>query len=119
VLAPNAILVGGIFFSLAALTRKMLPVYVGSVLMLLGGIVAQQLLRDIDNKTIAGLMDPFGSRAMSLVTEYWSVADRNVRPIPFEGLLLWNRSLWIGIALAVSSVCAWRFSKDNTIAVTP
>ena len=30
VLIPNALLIGGVFFSLAALTRKMLPVYVGS-----------------------------------------------------------------------------------------
>ena len=36
VLLPNALLIGAVFFSLAALTRKMLPVYIGSVLVLIG-----------------------------------------------------------------------------------
>src|SRR6185369_9997755 len=74
------------------------------------GIVAQQLLRDMDNKTIAALIDPFGSRAMSLVTEYWTIAERNTLPIPFEGLLLWNRLLWLGVALVLSGYCFWHFS---------
>ncbi len=110
VLLPNALLIGGVFFSLAALTRKMLPVYVGGVLVLLGSLVAQQLLRDMDNKTAAALIDPFGSRAMSIVSEYWTVAERNTRPIPFEGLLLWNRVLWVGVAMGLSGLCFWRFS---------
>ena len=110
VLIPNALLIGGVFFSLAALTRKMLPVYVGSVLLLVGRLIAQQLLRDMDNKTIAALIDPFGSHALSILTEYWTVAERNARLLPFEGVLLWNRVLWMGVALLLSGFCVWRFS---------
>ena len=109
-LLPNALLIGGIFFSLAALTRKMLPVYIGSVLMLIGQMIASQLVRDIDNKTIAALVDPFGSRALSVLAEYWTVAERNTRTVPLEGVLLWNRLLWMGIGAGVAAVCAWRFS---------
>ncbi len=109
-LLPNAILIGGVFFSLAATTRKMLPVYVGSVLVLIGWMIAQQLIRDIDNKTLAALVDPFGSRAISLLTEYWPIAERNTRPIPFTGYLLWNRVLWLAIGLGLMALCWWRFS---------
>ena len=109
-LLPNALLIGGIFFSLAALTRKMLPVYIGSVLMLIGQMIASQLVRDIDNKTIAALVDPFGSRALSVLAEYWTVAERNTRTVPLEGVLLWNRLLWMGIGAGVAALCAWRFS---------
>ena len=47
VLLPNLVVVGGIFFCIAALTRRMLPVYIGSVLCLIGFLVAQGLLRDM------------------------------------------------------------------------
>jgi len=110
VLLPNVLLIGAVFFSLAAATRKMLPVYVGSVLLLLGWLIAQQLMRDADNRILAALVDPFGSRAVSVLTEYWTIAERNTRLVPLEGVLLWNRALWLGVALAVSALLAWRFS---------
>jgi hypothetical protein len=110
VLIPNALLVGGIFFTLATLTRKMLPVYIGSVLFFIGYLIALQLLRDIDNKTIAALIDPFGSAAMGRISEYWTVADRNTRLVPLEGVVLWNRLLWLGIAIVAMVACYRRFS---------
>jgi hypothetical protein len=110
VLLPNALLIGGVFFSLAAATRKMLPVYVGSVLVLIGWLLSRQLISDIDNKTLAALIDPFGSRALNALTEYWTIAERNTRLIPLEGVLLWNRLLWTVAALLVGGICAWRFS---------
>ena len=98
VLVPNALLIGAVFFSLAAATRKMLPVYVGSVLVLIGWLIAVQLVRDADNRTIAALVDPFGSRAVNTLTEYWTISERDTRLVPLEGILLWNRLLWLGIA---------------------
>ena len=109
-LLPNALFVGSVFFSLAALTRKMLPVYIGSVLMLLGWLLSRQLMRDLDNKTLAALIDPFGSRALAQLTQYWTVFENNTRLIPLEGPLLWNRALWLAVALIVSAMCWWRFS---------
>jgi ABC-2 type transport system permease protein len=110
VLLPNAVLIGALFFSLAATTKKMLPVYVGSVLLLIGWLISVQLVRDVDNKTLAALLDPFGARAVRTITEYWTIAERNTRLVPFEGVLLWNRLLWLGIAVVVSGLCFWRFS---------
>jgi len=110
VLLPNALLIGGVFFSVAALSRKMLPVYVGSVLVLIGWLLSRQLVSDLDNKTLAALIDPFGGRALNGVTEYWTIAERNARLIPLEGVLLWNRALWVAGALLACGLCAWRFS---------
>lgn len=110
VLLPNAFLIGAIFFVIAALTKKMLPVYIGAVLCLIGYLIARQLLRDIDNRTIASLIDPFGMTAVSRVAEYWTIADRNTRLIPLEGVLLWNRLLWLGIAVVTAVFGYWRFS---------
>lgn len=110
VLLPNALLIGGVFFSLAATTRKMLPVYVGSVLVLIGWLLSSQLLADLDNKLLASLVDPFGSRALDVLTEYWTIAERNTRLIPLDGVLRWNRALWLGVAALVCGLCFWRFS---------
>jgi ABC-type transport system involved in multi-copper enzyme maturation permease subunit len=109
VLLPNLVWVGGVFFCIAALTRRMLPVYIGSVICLIGYLAAQGLLRDLDNKTLASLIDPFGVVATARLTEYWTIAERNTRLLPFEGLLLWNRVLWIGIGAALVAFCYARF----------
>jgi len=109
ILLPNIVVLGGLFFCLGALTRRMLPVYVGSVVLLVGWLAANALIRTMENKTLAALIDPFGSVAMSRVTEYWSIAERNEWLVPFEGLFLANRALWLGIAAVVIGVTYWRY----------
>ena len=108
-LLPNLLVLGGLFFCLAALTRRMLPVYIGSVLLLIGFLAAQGLLRDMANKTLASLLDPFGVVATSQLTAYWSISERNTRLVPLEGFLLWNRLLWLAIGAAVIGITTWRF----------
>ena len=109
VVLPNLVVLGGIFFCLAALTRRMLPVYIGSVLMLIGYLAAQGLLRDMENKTLGAMLDPFGLVANSRLTEYWSISEKNTRLVPLEGLLLWNRLLWFAIGAAIIGYCSHRF----------
>ena len=78
-LLPNLFIFGAVFFILAALTRRMLPVYISSVVMMIGYLVAPSLARDLDYKTLAALIDPFGTTALIRLTEYWPVAERNLR----------------------------------------
>ncbi|HET9668260.1 MAG TPA: M1 family aminopeptidase [Casimicrobiaceae bacterium] len=112
-LAPNVIVLGGFFFCLAALTRRMLPVYVASVVLLVGYLAAQGLLRDMDNKTVATLLDPFGVTAASKLVEYWSISERNARLVPLAGYLLWNRLAWLALAAIViaASARSFRFAQ--------
>lgn len=112
---PNLFIFGSIFFVMAALTRRMLPVYVASVVMLVGYIVAPSLARDLDYKTFAALIDPFGTTAVIRITEYWTIAERNTRAVPFEGVYLANRLIWCGFALAVLLLGYWRFHFIGTI----
>ncbi|MCG2585449.1 M1 family aminopeptidase [Massilia sp. TS11] len=106
---PNLFIFGSVFFVLAALTRRMLPVYVASVVMLIGYIVAPGLARDLDYKTLAALIDPFGTTTLIRVTEYWSVAERNTRFVELDGLYLVNRLLWGGVAAVALMLGYWRF----------
>ncbi|MFZ6742729.1 M1 family aminopeptidase [Undibacterium sp. JH2W] len=126
---PNFIILGGIFFSMGALTRRMMPVYVSSVVLIIGYLIATSLKSDLDNKVVAALLDPFGSTAVSNVTEYWSISDKNTRQISLEGLFFLNRLLWLGLASGCLAFCYWRFKfstvintgkqKKATLAVAP
>ncbi|HUL94757.1 MAG TPA: M1 family aminopeptidase [Usitatibacter sp.] len=115
VLLPNVLILGGAFFGLAALTRRMLPVYVGSVIVLIGYLTALRLIADIDNRTIAALLDPVGQVATGLVARYWTVADRNTRFVPLAGDLLMNRAVWLAVGLAIFGFCYWRFSMSQAM----
>jgi ABC-2 type transport system permease protein len=113
-LLPNLFIFGAIFFVLAALTRRMLPVYVGSVVMMLGYIVAPSLARDLDYKTLAALIDPFGTTALIRLTEYWTTAERNTLSVPLEGVYLLNRLIWLGFGAVVLLLGYWRFDFIGT-----
>ncbi len=106
---PNLFIFGALFFVLAALTRRMLPVYVASVVMMIGYIVAPSLARDLDYKTLAAFIDPFGTTALVRLTEYWTIAERNSRLIPLDGVYLHNRLLWAGFGASVLLLGYWRF----------
>ena len=115
VLIPNVLWLGGCFFVLAALTRQMAPVYIAGVVSLVGYLFAVNLLSDMDNKTLAALIDPSGSTAVDVLTRYWSVAQKNDQQIPLEGVLLWNRLLWVGFGTIVT-LLGYRAFKMESVA---
>ena len=105
---PNVLLTSAIFFAIVALTRQMMPVYVGGVALLIGYSIAGVLIGDIDNKQIAALVDPFGVHAQRLVTQYWSIVEQNTQHIPFSGVIAANRVIWLSVAFAIF---AWGFRR--------
>ncbi len=107
---PNLILTSAIFFALAALGRRMLPVYAGSVLLLIGYFVATQISSDLTTSTLAAMVDPFGGNAVGQLTQYWTPFQRNTQLIPFTGVLVWNRMLWLAFGAAILAVTYSRFS---------
>jgi ABC-type transport system involved in multi-copper enzyme maturation permease subunit len=106
---PNLLFTASIFFALPAVTRQMVPNYVGGVLLLLGYLMGGQLLSDLTDKYTGALLDPFGIRALQVVTEYWPIADRNSRYVPLTGALAANRAIWIVAGLAVFAAAYLRF----------
>jgi ABC-2 type transport system permease protein len=110
---PNLLLTTAIFFAICALTRKMLPVYVTSVLLLIGYFVATQLSTNTTTRVASALADPFGGNAIDMLTRYWTPFERNTRSIPFTGVLLANRALWVGIAGALLGFTYVRFSFSH------
>ncbi len=96
---PTIFATGALFFTIATLTRRLMATYLGAFVLLALIVGAPFLMRNPDYHTIAALLDPFGIFAFFLDTARWSIAERATRPIPLDGLLMWNRLLWIGIGV--------------------
>lgn len=106
---PNLLITGVFFFSLAALTRNMLYTYAGLVGFFVAYAVSQILLTDVQNETVASLLDPFGLSAFGFATRYWTIYEKNSMIGPTHGLLLYNRLIWLSIAAIVLFVAYKRF----------
>lgn len=107
---PTLLIISAGFFALATATRSMMWTYVGAVAALVLYFVMRGLLRDPQYNTVTALADPFGLSALRTVTKYWTTAERNTLLPPVTGLLLGNRLLWTGVALAMFA-WAWRLFR--------
>jgi ABC-type transport system involved in multi-copper enzyme maturation permease subunit len=69
---------------------------------------------------VALLMDPIGMFAImnAMMTE-WTIVEKNVRMFTLEGPMLWNRLLWIGIALGTLAFTYLRFRFAHRTAIDP
>jgi ABC-2 type transport system permease protein len=101
---PNVILIGAILFTIAALTRHVIPVYLGAIAIFIGYLFAANYWSGITNPMLSALADPLGINALKGMTQYWTAAERNTRLIGFPAMLLWNRLLWLGIAASLLAV---------------
>ena len=112
-LLPNLVLVGAILFTIAALTRHVIPVYLGAIAIFIGYLVAANYWGDITNPMLSALADPLGINALKAMTAYWTASERNTRLIGFPPMLLWNRLLWLAIAAALFAVLqrTFRFTQ--------
>ncbi|KPL00540.1 MAG: hypothetical protein AMJ91_04310 [candidate division Zixibacteria bacterium SM23_73_3] len=101
ILIPNLLLIGSIFFSLATLSRNMLATYLAGVgfLMIYGAI--QGGFTGWENDTAKILLDPFGISGLGILTKYWTVADINLKQIPLQAPLVWNRIVWMAVSLTI------------------
>lgn len=112
-LLPNVVLIGAILFTIAALTRQVIPVYLGAVAIFIGYLVAANYWSGITNPILSTLADPLGINALKAMTAYWTASERNARLIGFPAMLLWNRVLWLGIAAMLFAVLqrTFRFTQ--------
>lgn len=106
---PNVLLIGALFFSLVTFTRNMIAGYVGCVTLVIVKSMATSMLSDMDNQSLAAVIEPFGEQALKKVVKYWSPSEQNTLLIPLEKELLYNRLLWLGIAAGITLLTYFRF----------
>ena len=107
---PNLFFTGAFFFAGGALTRKTVIIYTQGIILFVLYSISQNLMGDIDNREMGALLDPFGIRTFSYVTRYWTPAQKNVMLVPLEGIMLYNRLLWIGIGVLALVITYFGFS---------
>ncbi len=101
---PTLLVMSAGLFALATVTRSMMWSYVGAVAFLVLFIATRILLNDPAYDTISSLSDPFALGTLRKITKYWTASDRNTLLPPLEGVLLWNRLLWLSISGALFAV---------------
>lgn len=115
---PTVFVMGAGFFALATATRSMMWTYVGVIGFLVLFAVSRVLMRDPSYDTIGAVLDPFAVSALSQVTKYWTVSDRNTLLPPLGGVLLYNRLLWLGVGTSLFALAyaVFRFEVNGKAA---
>ena len=96
---PNTFFLGAVVFLLAVRFKSTTASFIGAVVVLVAYLTAISFLSDLDNETLASLLDPLGIGAFDVLTRYWTVAEKNTVIVFPTGTLLLNRLLWMGVGL--------------------
>lgn len=96
------LLVAGLFmFTVANLTRSNATTYAALVGLLILYFVGSALLTDPEYRQLVSIADPFAVNTYFEMVRYWTPFEMNAETVPFEGNLLINRILWLGVAIAL------------------
>jgi len=115
---PTMLVMSAGFFALATATRSLMWTYVGAVAFLTLFATSRFLLRDPAFDTFSALSDPFGVGAFGLATKYWTASDRNTQLPAIQGLILWNRVIWLAGGLLLLAL-AYSIFRFETAGATP
>jgi ABC-2 type transport system permease protein len=107
---PAVFLTSALFFALATVTKSMMATYVGVVAVLIVYLTASTVLgAKPEFEHIMAWAEPLGSSAFSLVTKYWTPAEKNTLNVPLEGVFLWNRLIWTGVGVGILAATYWLY----------
>lgn len=115
---------GTLFFTVAALSRKIFVVYVqGAALFMLYliGITVFSATRSLE-RFWSGIFDPIGFVYLDDITRYWTVVERNSlllswSPHVGSGVFFYNRLLWLSVGL-ISLIALWALFPMSVEALT-
>jgi ABC-2 type transport system permease protein len=102
IIVPQIFFLGSFFFLVAALTRRVMVVYLQGVALFIvyitGAITVQQT--HSLNRFWPAVFDPVGMLLFQSISRYWTVAEQNTLWMPLSGMFLWNRVVWCSAGLA-------------------
>ncbi|MGL2962527.1 M1 family aminopeptidase [Flavobacterium sp. RSB2_4_14] len=111
---PNLIFYGVIVFSMVTITRNISVGFITVILLLFIQSIISSFTQDADNRYIVALLEPFGSDALDYYTKYWTVYEKNENLLPYTGVVLYNRLIWLGISTLILGLMYRYFSFTQT-----
>ena len=106
----NLLLASTIFFALVSLTRNVKVIYTASIFLLIGYLLANFLVADIEKRELVKLLDPFALNTFQLETRFFTPVEKNTLLTPISTVIILNRLLWLGLALLIIGFAYWRFN---------
>jgi ABC-2 type transport system permease protein len=108
---PTAFIVTAIQFSLAALNRRAIVSYLGSVfLLVIVSVSGSVSINVLHMHTLGKMLDPLaGSTVNGPLSETWTDLEKSTVVIGLQGWMIANRLLWIGIAMTILAFTHLRF----------
>lgn len=110
---PGLWLTATLFFAVATITRSIMWTYTCVVGLLIIYVIADILLKRPEFEAIAAIAEPFGISAYALTTKYWTAAERNSLYPLIDGLLLWNRLVWVAFGAGMLGLAFALFRPEG------
>ena len=107
---PASLIVSAIIYAIAVKSRSLMYTYLAAMGLLILYFVGLNLLRAPEFRELKALADPFAFSTFREMTRYWTAVERNTTLIGYEGLLLTNRLIWLGITTVIASAAYFMFS---------
>ncbi|MCB0532811.1 MAG: hypothetical protein KDD14_11495 [Saprospiraceae bacterium] len=95
-LLPNILVVSVLVFCAVGISRSL---YAGFFAVLLFWLFRDLILRILGDSTAGLLLEPFGESTTQFFTQNLTAIAKNSAPLPLEPAILFNRGLWLGLAL--------------------
>ncbi len=94
---PSMLALGMIFYAVAQRLRSMMAAYLVAMGIFIFYLISGVVTSEPEYREIGALVDPFGLRTFAEVSRYWTVFDKNTALITLEGIVVYNRLLWLVI----------------------
>ncbi len=107
---PNLLVAGLVMFTVANITRSNMATYVTLVALLILYFVGSVFTSEPEYRDMAALLDPFAFNTYGEVTRFWTPAELNTQVVPLEGVMLYNRLIWLGVAAGLFILNLFLFS---------
>jgi ABC-2 type transport system permease protein len=111
---PNIIFSSAFLLTLATTFRSMMATYIGVLIFLMGYTITTVILSNAPEQLpVWAKFELLGIAAMQEAVRYWTTAELNMRMVPLEGSLLFNRLFVTGLSFVFIGFTLWRYSMAD------
>ena len=114
-LFPNLLCLSAIVFGLTTWSRNIYVGFMGILALCLITPLINVLLAKDTELYLAVFLDPMGIKAFGYYMNNWTVKEQNTLLLPIEGVVIWNRLLWLSISGFVFWLSYRRFQFTQTL----